>query len=237
VSDEPEPIRSYQRIFRPERRIYAIEGKALPIPGGVPLRWLAYASGTLVAVVALSAGSGTVALLAAVVAGLAGLLAGGGAAATGAAVAALGAVTLGGWVVAWLDWPLRLIVIPAAVATLATQATPDGRRAERFARSWLWLRLQPRRRSLHRAVPGAGRRHLRAAELWVSPDERSPELRRGRVRGLATASFTAPLVVRRGRLRRRQLVARPPGDGRQRPRGAVLDSLELGQGEVLDVRP
>ena len=36
---EREPIRSYQRIFRPERRIYHLEGRALPVPGGVPLRW------------------------------------------------------------------------------------------------------------------------------------------------------------------------------------------------------
>jgi hypothetical protein len=234
VSDEPEPIRSYQRIFRPERRIYAIEGRALPIPGGVPLRWLAYATGTLVDLVALAAGSQTVALLAAAVAGLAALLAGGRATAVAAAAAALGAVTLGGWVVARLDWPLRLIVIPAAVATLATQATPDGRRAERFARSWLWLRLRPRRRSLGRALPAAGRCHIRAAELWVSPDQRSPEPRRVRVRGPATASFGAPLSVRRGRLRRRRLVARARVPRR---RGDVLESLELTDGEVVEVRP
>jgi len=44
-----EPIRSYQRIFRPERRIYQVEGHVLPVPGGVPLRWLAYAGTALVA--------------------------------------------------------------------------------------------------------------------------------------------------------------------------------------------
>lgn len=35
-------VRSYQRLFRPDRRIYAIDGRTLPIPGGLPLRWLAY---------------------------------------------------------------------------------------------------------------------------------------------------------------------------------------------------
>ena len=45
MSDQPAPIRSYQRIFRPERRLYSIEGRVLPVPGGVPLRWLAYAAG------------------------------------------------------------------------------------------------------------------------------------------------------------------------------------------------
>jgi hypothetical protein len=39
VNEGREPIRSYQRIFRPERRIYQIEGRALPVSGGVPLRW------------------------------------------------------------------------------------------------------------------------------------------------------------------------------------------------------
>jgi hypothetical protein len=236
VSDEPEAIRSYQRIFRPERRIYSIEGRALPIPGGVPLRWLAWAAGTLVFLLALAAGSSTVAVLAAAAAGLVGLIAGGRAAAAGAALAALAAVTLGAWGVARLDWPLRLIVIPAALATLATQATPDGRRAERFAHSWLWLRLRPRRRSLARALPRPGRAQLRRGELWVAPDERSPEARRGRVRGPATASFATPRLIRRGRLRRRRLVARPLGARRPRSRDAVVDSLELAEAEVLELR-
>ena len=60
MSESFEPIRSYQRIFRPERRIYQIEGRTLPVPGGVPLRWLAYATATLLAVIALGSGSATV---------------------------------------------------------------------------------------------------------------------------------------------------------------------------------
>jgi hypothetical protein len=41
--DEPALIRSYQRIFKPERRICQVEGRSLPVPGGIPLRWLAWA--------------------------------------------------------------------------------------------------------------------------------------------------------------------------------------------------
>ena len=229
-------IRSYQRIFRPERRLYQIEGRALPVPGGVPLRWLGWAAGTLLAVLALSAGSATVASLAAAGAALAGLVAGGrGVALAAAAVAGLAVPALG-LVLGALDWPLRLLVLPALVATLATQATPDGRRADRFAWSWLSLRLAARRRSLGRALPPAGRRYLPGGELWVADGEDWPRLRRGRIRGRAQARFARPVGVRRGRLRRRRLVAQPLG-GRHGRRGAVVDGLELEAGEVLELRP
>jgi hypothetical protein len=229
-------IRSYQRIFRPERRLYQIEGRRLPVPGGVPLRWLGWAAGTLLAVLALSAGSATVAALAAAGAALAGLVAGGRTVALGAAAAALVAVPALGLVLGALDWPLRLLVLPALVATLATQATPDGRRADRFAWSWLSLRLGARRRSLGRALPLAGRSYLPGGELWVAACEDRPRLRRGRIRGRAQARFARPVCLRRGRLRRRRLVARPLG-GRLGGRGTVVDRLELEAGEVLELRP
>ena len=43
MSDDTHTIRSYQRIFRPDRRIYQIDGRRLPVPGGVPLEWLGWA--------------------------------------------------------------------------------------------------------------------------------------------------------------------------------------------------
>lgn len=229
MSDGPGAIRSYQRIFRPERRIYSIEGRPLPVPGGVPLRWLAYASGTLVSAIILSAHSSGVAVLIAGVAGIAALGAGGRRVAIGAALCGFLFVEVGGWIVAALDWPLRLIVVPAAIATLATQATPDGRAAERFALSWLLLRLTPARRSLGREVPTLGHRD---DELWVAPDERSPDLRRGRVRGPAHVAFSLPVEQRR---RRRRVIARRLGWHRRR--GAVARTVELAAGEVLEVRP
>ena len=229
-------IRSYQRIFRPERRLYQIEGRRLPVPGGVPLRWLGWAAGTLLAVVALSAGSATVASLAAAGAALAGLVAGGRGVALAAAAAGLVAVPALGLVLGALDWPLRLLVLPALVATLATQATPDGRRADRFAWSWLSLRLAARRRSLGRVLPLAGRPYLAGGGLWVAACEDGSRLRRGRIRGPAQVRFARPLWLRRGRLRRHRLVARPLG-GRIAGRGAVVDWLELGAGEVLELRP
>jgi hypothetical protein len=236
VSDGYEPIRSYQRIFRPERRIYSIEGRPLPVPGGVPLRWLAYASAALLAVVAISSGSAAVALALAGVAGLAGAMAGGRVGGAVAAAGALAATWIGGLALGLLDWPLRLVVIPVAVATLATQATPDGRRADRFALSWLAAHLAPLRRSLGRQMPATGRAHPLGGELWVAPDERSPCLRRGRVRGPAIVFFSPAVPVRgSGRRRRRQVVQAP---GRRARRGDVsARRLALGEGEVLEVRP
>jgi hypothetical protein len=237
VSGEPyEAIRSYQRIFRPERRLYAIEGRALPVPGGVPLRWLGWALGALVGVIALSSGSPLVLASAAAAAGVGGLTIGDRAAGLLAAAAALAGAWFAGLLLGAIDWPARLVVVPVAVASFATQATPDGRRADRFARSWLALRLAPARRSLGRALPAAGRAHRLGGEVWVAPDQRSPRLRRGRVHGPAVASFAEPLAVRRARWRGRRLLASAPR--RRAPRGTLVSTrLAVGEAEVLEVRP
>jgi hypothetical protein len=236
MSGAREPIRSYQRIFRPERRIYQIEGRSLPVPGGIPLRWLGYATAALVAVLALGSESPTVAILLGLAAGSAGLLVGGRAGGIAAGAAAFGAFWIAGFLLGLLDWPLRLVVVPIAVATLATQATPDGRHADRFALSWLALRLAPRRRSLGRALPSAGVAQLRHSEVWVAPDEHLPELRGCRIKREATVGFAAEVRVRRGGLRQRRLIARP---AHGRPRRGELEArrIAVGAGELLEVRP
>ncbi len=165
-----EPIRSYQRIFRPERRIYQVEGHVIPVPGGVPLRWLAYTAAALAGVLALGSDPGTVEALTALLAASAGGLLGGRVAAVVAGSAAFAGTWILGLALGLLDWPLRLIVLPAAVGTLATQATPDGRRADRFAVSWLALRLLPRRRSLGRPLPPSGVALRGGGGLWVAGD-------------------------------------------------------------------
>jgi len=43
-------IRSYRRVFNVDRRIYRLDDWTLPVPGGVPLRAIAYFAGTLLAV-------------------------------------------------------------------------------------------------------------------------------------------------------------------------------------------
>jgi hypothetical protein len=237
VSGAREPIRSYQRIFRPERRIYQIEGRSLPVPGGVPLRWLGYATGALVAVLALGSGSATVAILVGLAAGASGLYVGGRAGGLAAAAGAFGAFWIAGFLLGLLDWPLRLVVVPIAVATLATQATPDGRHADRFALSWLALRLAPRRRSLGRGLPPAGIAQPRDGEVWVAPDEHLPELRRCRIRGAGTVAFAAEVRVRRGGLRQRRLIARPARSRSRRRAGLEARRIAVGAGELLEVRP
>ncbi len=229
MSDELSTIRSYQRIFTPERRIHQIEGRQLPVPGGVPLRWLGWALGSLLAVLALGSGSALVPVCAAAAAGAGGLAVSDRTAGLLAAAAALVGTFLAGLVLGFLDWPLRLIVLPAAIATAATQATPDGRRAERFAASWLALRLAPARRSLGRALPRTGREQVYAGRLWVDADCHGP-LRHSRVAGPAILSFASPMAVRRAAVRRHHLVARPVADG-------GLRRLSIEAGETLEVRP
>jgi hypothetical protein len=236
VSEGREPIRSYQRIFRPERRIYQIEGRALPVPGGIPLRWLGYATVALVAVLAICSASVTVAIIAAGAAGVAGLFVGGKTGALAAGAGTFAGYWTAGVLLGLLDWPLRLVVVPVAVATLATQATPDGRHADRFAISWLALRLAPRRRSLGRAVPRAGTAQFREGQVWVAPDEHLPELRRSRINGAAIAAFAEEMRVRRGGLSQRRLIARP-ARGRTRRGELIAGRIVVGPGEVLEVRP
>jgi hypothetical protein len=235
-AEDRAPIRSYQRIFAPERRIYQVEGHRLPVPGGVPLRWLAYAIGTLLALLVLSSRSLVLALLIAAVAALYALAIGGRSMAPVVGAGVLGGVQVAGWLVGALDWPLRLVIGPALVATLATQATPDGRPAHRFALSWIALRLRPARRSLGCALPALGERRDLSSSTAVAPDWRTPTLRRGRVGGPARVQLPAPMTLRRLRFRPRQLRAsvRPaPASART----SRIEHVELRESETLEVRP
>jgi hypothetical protein len=236
MSDDRAAIQSYARIFKPDRRVYAIDGHRLPIPGGVPLGWLAYAVAALIAVVALSGRSWTVAIVAALIAAGAGLASGDRLAAVILGIAALGGAQIAGLALAALDWPLRLLIVPAAVATLATQATPDGRPAHRYALSWLALQLRPPRRSLGRPLPPPGRRRLHTTRLAVAADAADWLLDPAKVTGPATVRFAAPLLVSDDRRRGRRTVSHPP---RRLARRAVatVDLVELAAGERLELRP
>lgn len=236
MSDDRAAIQSYARIFKPDRRVYAIDGHRLPIPGGVPLGWLAYAVAALVAVLALSGRSWAVATIAALIAAGAGLAASDRMAAIVLGVATLGGAQIAGLALAALDWPLRLLIVPAAVATLATQATPDGRPAHRYALSWLALQLRPARRSIGRPLAPAGRPVRHATRLAVAADASEWHLDRARVTGPATVRFAVPLPVSDARRRGRRAVSHPP---RRLARGAIstVDAVELAAGERLELRP
>jgi hypothetical protein len=226
-------VRSYQRIFSPERRIHQVEGRPLPVPGGVPLRWLGWLLASLLAVLAVGSGSLFVPVVAAVAAGAGGLTIGDRTAGLLAATAAAAGTLVGGVVLGALDWPIRLVVLPIAVATVATQATPDGRRPERFAISWLALRLAPARRSLGRGLPRVGERRALDTRLWIAHDASGLRLRHARISGPGAVHFTSPVVVRR-RLGGALVVREPRRFTRP---GKLRHRIALGPDQTLEVQP
>lgn len=231
-------VRSYQRIFRPDRRIYQVEGRRIPIPGGVPLVWLGYATAALLAVLLLGARSPILGVLLAVAAALAVSAAGDRRLALVFGAVVFVTAQVAGLLLGVMDWPLRLVVLPGLVATLGMQATPDGRPAHRYALSWLWLQVRPPRRWLGRALPvhERGRLDLR---VGVAPDHRAPWLRRGRITGPATIAPAIPLalVIGRGPFAYRRAALEPSACSPRRGRRVLAGPLALQDGERLEVRP
>ena len=133
-----------------------------------------------------------------------------------------------GALVGALSPPLRYMVLPLAVAVLASQAAPDGRAAHRFAWDWLRLRARARRRSAGRAVPLEGEPVPWRGAFGVFWDGHEASLHRGHVRGPARVKFSVPVALGAARGR---LVARPAADG------PVTATVVLGSGDVLEVRP
>lgn len=234
MSDGPQTIRSYQRIFRPDRRIYQVDGRRLPVPGGVPLEWVGWAFGALVTILALSQHSILLAFALAAVVGVAGASAHGWPGAIVGAFAGFTATLLAGVVLGWLDWPLRLLVAPGAVATLARQVSPDGRPAHRYLTSLLSLRMRAARRSLDRAVGGEEQERIWAPQVWVARDEHSPMLHHGRVRGPARLVFARPVVAVAARGR---MIVRQAEGHRMRHGERLCEVIELDDGQVVEVRP
>lgn len=230
----PEVVRSYQRVFRPDRRIYAVDGKTLPIPGGIPIRWLGTASLVLVAGLLLAAVKPVVIIVAAGLVGLeVGRLGRRRPAIIAAATTSVGCVVVG-VMLRSLDWPLRLIVVPAVAATAALQLAPDGRSAHRFLLSWARVQVAGRRRLGQPLRSAAEQNPGVAARLVVASDTHVPHLTRGRVTGPATLRLAAPVVVRRGR--RGRCTIRPLTGSRRRG-GVMLDEVHLAEDEHVQVRP
>ncbi len=234
MSDSSHPIRSYQRIFRPDRRIYQIDGRRLPVPGGVPLQWLAWAFCALVLILVLSQRSIVFALVLGAIGALLGASSHGARGAALAGATGFLGVLFAGVLLGWLAWPLRLIVAPGMVATLAGQASPDGRPAHRYLTSWLSVQLRAARRSLDRPIPVEGVVDVWAPLVWVAPDEHSPVLHHGRVRGPARLVFGRPVVVIAARGR---FVVRPAEGHRMRRGQRLAEVIELSAGQVVEVRP
>jgi hypothetical protein len=225
-------VRSYQRLFSPDRRIYAIDGRTLPVPGGVPLRWLGHAAAAIVAAVVL-AGRHPVVIAAA--AGLTYISAARlGRRREGLVLAAVSTVSLtaGGLVLGVVDWPLRLVVLPAVIATVLTQISPDGRSVRRYLLSLARVRVAGRRR-LGDAMSGGDRRRL-VFEIAVGADVHQPRLRPARISGPCRIRVAEPVLVVRRRRRDARLV---PVAGERRRRGPMVDTLDIPIGETVQVRP
>lgn len=234
MSDSIHPIRSYQRIFRPDRRVYAIDGRRLPVPGGVPLEWLCWAFCSLIGVLVLSQRS---IVVAGIVAALVGVLAASLHGPTGAVVGGLAgfvATLLAGLALDWLDWPLRLLVVPGMIATLAGQTSPDGRPTHRYLTSLAALRLRATRRSLDGAIRADEQQRVWAPQVWIAPDQHAPVLHHGRVKGPARLVFAHRVVAIPGRGR---LVIRHAEGHRMRFGERLCEVVELAEGQVVEVRP
>ncbi len=234
MSDSPHTIRSYQRIFRPDRRIYQVDGRRLPVPGGVPLEWLGWAFAALVAILVLSQRSILLAVVLSAIGGLLGSSSHGWPGALMGALSGFVATLLAGVVLGWLAWPLRFLIAPGMVATLAGQASPDGRPAHRYLTSLLSLRARAARRSLDRAVCVDGEAQVWAPQVWVAPDEYAPVLHHGRVRGPARLVFARPVAVIAGRGR---LIVRHAEGHRLRKGERLAEVIELADGQIVEVRP
>jgi len=155
----------------------------------------------------------------------------------GAVLGALAGFTgtlLAGVVLDWLDWPLRLLIAPGMIATLAGQAAPDGRPAHRYLTSWAALRMRSARRSLDCAIGAEDEAHDWAPKVWVAPDAHSPVLHHGKVRGPARLVFARPVVAIPGR---RRLIVRRADGHRLRTGERLAEVIELDEGQVVEVRP
>ena len=229
------PIRSYQRIFRPDRRIYQIDGRRLPVPGGVPLEWLGWAFAALVAILVLSQRSILFAVVLGAIVGLLGASSHGWPGAIVGALAGFVATLLAGVVLGWLDWPLRLLIAPGD-GRHACRAGLPGRAARTPLSDLAGCRcgLRAARRSLDRAVRVDGEAQVWAPQVWVAPDEHAPVLHHGRVRGPARLVFARPVVVIAGRGR---LIVRHAEGHRLRSGERLAEVIELTDGQVVEVRP
>ncbi len=234
MSDSVHPVRSYQRIFRPDRRVYAIDGRRLPVPGGVPLEWLGWAFASLIVVLVLGERSILFAIVLGAVGGVLGASSHGWVGAVIGVLALFAGTLLAGVLLDWLDWPLRLLIVPGMVATLAGQASPDGRPAHRYLTCWLGLRLRAARRSLDGAIGVEGEVHVWAPRVWVAPDEHSPMLHHGRVQGPARLVFAHPVVAIPGRGR---FIVRDAEGHRIRSGEQLAEVIEVSDGQVVEVRP
>jgi hypothetical protein len=94
--------------------------------------------------------------------------------------------------------------------------------------------MRAARRSLDRAVGAEEQERVWAPRVWVAPDEHYPLLHHGRVSGPARLVFARPVVAipARGRM-----IVRHAAGHRIRGGERLAEVIELGDGQVVEVRP
>jgi hypothetical protein len=220
-------VRSYQRLFVPDRRIYAIDGRTIPVPGGVSLRWLGYAAVTAAIVLLIGARHPVVMAAGAAIAYRSAARLGPRRAGIQRAAVTAAALIVASLVVDVVDWPPRFVVLPAVTASALTQLAPDGRSAPRYLLSLARVRVAGRRR-LGVALPVAGTPTPIAPRIAVVADVDSPRLSRARITGPCRLRLAEPVLVRRGRRGRRVT----PVASERRRLGAMVDALVLERGRA-----
>jgi hypothetical protein len=118
------------------------------------------------------------------------------------ATLALGRLPVIGELVALLPTPIRLVLVPVAIAYALARLRVDGRAAHTALAAWARFELSPRRLAGVREVPRVGS-VVRLADFPLLPDERSARYRRGIIEGPATVLLRYPpfgrVTARRGR--------------------------------------
>lgn len=221
----------WDRYWRFIRRIYwEAAAFLLFLVRNVSIAWLTWAFGVLLVIVVVSQESVVFGLVLGI---MAALMSGGtspwrDAMRNGAVVFA--GTQLLGVLLGWIAWPLRLLVLPAAFATLARRGSPDGRPLYWLIASWVRIRLQTTR-----YWPGPADRNGTgwAPDVWIAPDGRSGVLHYGVVHGPARLVFARPVVIVAGRGR---LIIRRSAGHRLRPGEQIAEVIVLAPGQIAEVR-
>jgi hypothetical protein len=145
--------------------------------------------------------------------------------ATVATLLALTTPVLGN-VIGFFGFLPTIVILPVAVAYVATRVAPDGRKTERFAVGFVTHWFRHKRHAGARQIPREGdavKVEGKVRTLW---DMDSPVMRRGRVTGPATVRFHTPVEL--GLNWRGKWNARPDGTVRVH---------DVPASETIEVRP
>jgi hypothetical protein len=144
------------------------------------------------------------------------------------AVLVVGSLPGIGLVVEALPAPLRLVILPVAIAAIFARLRVDGRPAHRFLAALLRHRLGPSTLDAFQPVPRRGSVHRMNTNVLLADGLDAADYRPGRIKGPATVVLGLPASARQ-RGRRLELT---PTQGRPLRRPKRI-SLKPGQSLVI----